>query len=137
MPKPEWGVKRTCASCSTRFYDLARDPIVCPECGATFEIEALTRPRRSRPSPRPEGAKKVVVVEDAEDAVVDDEDEDVVLADVDDDDDDAAVVPAVAVEEEEDPLAADDDVLIEDEEDDADVAPLEGFDDDAEDEDRR
>ena len=135
MPRPEWGVKRICASCSTRFYDLARDPIVCPECGTVFEIEALTRPKRARPSPRSDGVKKVVVVEDAEDVVVDEDDDDVVLADVDEDEDDAAVAPAAVVEED-DPLAADDAVLI-DEDEDEDVAPLEGFDDDAEEEDRR
>lgn len=27
------GTKRTCHSCEVRFYDLARDPIVCPSCG--------------------------------------------------------------------------------------------------------
>nr|WP_202899649.1 FYDLN acid domain-containing protein [Kordiimonas gwangyangensis] len=24
MAKPEWGTKRTCPKCGTRFYDLAR-----------------------------------------------------------------------------------------------------------------
>jgi uncharacterized protein (TIGR02300 family) len=28
------GTKRTCQACEVRFYDLARDPIVCPMCGA-------------------------------------------------------------------------------------------------------
>ena len=34
------GTKRTCqnASCGVRFYDLARDPITCPTCGAAYEI---------------------------------------------------------------------------------------------------
>jgi uncharacterized protein (TIGR02300 family) len=27
------GTKRVCQSCEVRFYDLARDPIVCPACG--------------------------------------------------------------------------------------------------------
>ncbi|HVG81046.1 MAG TPA: FYDLN acid domain-containing protein, partial [Methylomirabilota bacterium] len=26
MAKPEWGTKRICHSCGTRFYDLLRDP---------------------------------------------------------------------------------------------------------------
>jgi hypothetical protein len=25
MVKPEWGTKRTCPKCSTRFYDLGKD----------------------------------------------------------------------------------------------------------------
>ncbi|MCI0429524.1 MAG: TIGR02300 family protein [Rhodospirillales bacterium] len=48
MAKPEWGTKRICHSCGTRFYDLLRDPIVCPSCGTEFDPEALLRTRRSR-----------------------------------------------------------------------------------------
>ena len=32
------GTKRTCQSCSTRFYDLEKKPITCPECGAAYTI---------------------------------------------------------------------------------------------------
>ena len=32
------GIKRTCQSCDERFYDLARDPIICPHCGASYII---------------------------------------------------------------------------------------------------
>ena len=32
MVKPDWGTKRTCPKCSTRFYDLtADDPVHCIE----------------------------------------------------------------------------------------------------------
>ena len=48
VAKPEWGLKRACQGCSTRFYDLKRDPIICPNCGATFDPLAMLRPRRSR-----------------------------------------------------------------------------------------
>lgn len=48
MVKPEWGTKRICHNCGARFYDLHRDPIVCPKCGTTFDPEALLRSRRSR-----------------------------------------------------------------------------------------
>jgi uncharacterized protein (TIGR02300 family) len=30
------GTKRACQSCEVRFYDLGRDPIVCPACGAEY-----------------------------------------------------------------------------------------------------
>ena len=34
MVKPEWGHKRTCPKCSTRFYDLGKeDPVTCINCG--------------------------------------------------------------------------------------------------------
>ena len=42
MPKDEWGVKRICPTCATRFYDLRTDPMTCPNCGAVFTIDSLT-----------------------------------------------------------------------------------------------
>lgn len=48
LAKSEWGLKRTCLSCSARFYDMQRDPIVCPNCEAEFDPLALVRPRRAR-----------------------------------------------------------------------------------------
>ena len=48
MAKPEWGLKRTCLSCGTRFYDMQRNPIACPSCEAEFDPLALVRPRRAR-----------------------------------------------------------------------------------------
>ena len=41
MPKEEWGVKRLCPHCASRFYDLRRDPMTCPECGHSFTAESL------------------------------------------------------------------------------------------------
>lgn len=46
MAKPEWGMKRTCQSCGARFYDMRRDPILCPICQAVYEPERQPRPRR-------------------------------------------------------------------------------------------
>jgi uncharacterized protein (TIGR02300 family) len=30
------GTKRTCLACEVRFFDLARNPILCPSCGAPY-----------------------------------------------------------------------------------------------------
>jgi uncharacterized protein (TIGR02300 family) len=30
------GTKRVCHACAARFYDLSREPIVCPSCGAHY-----------------------------------------------------------------------------------------------------
>ena len=38
MARPELGLKRACQSCSSRFYDLMKAPIVCPKCGTIFEV---------------------------------------------------------------------------------------------------
>ena len=40
MAKPEWGTKRQCQSCGAKYYDFAREPIVCPICQSTYEIVA-------------------------------------------------------------------------------------------------
>ena len=45
MPKEEWGTKRLCPHCATRFYDLNKDPMICPACGAEFTLESLTNGR--------------------------------------------------------------------------------------------
>ena len=39
--KAERGTKRTCqnAECGSRFYDLNRDPVVCPICQTAYQIE--------------------------------------------------------------------------------------------------
>jgi len=41
VAKPELGTKRQCLSCGAKFYDLNKDPIVCPKCGTVFVVQAL------------------------------------------------------------------------------------------------
>ena len=38
MAKPELGTKRLCGSCGAKFYDLSKDPIVCPKCSTVFQM---------------------------------------------------------------------------------------------------
>jgi uncharacterized protein (TIGR02300 family) len=45
MPKDEWGVKRLCPHCGTRFYDLQRDPMTCPNCAHSYTAESLVAGR--------------------------------------------------------------------------------------------
>ncbi len=63
MSKPEWGTKRTCQSCGAHFYDLRKDPIVCPKCGATYDPEAILKSRRRAPEKAVPVAKPVKEVE--------------------------------------------------------------------------
>jgi len=51
--KQAWGTKRQCPNCGARFYDLNKDPIVCPKCQTVYEPEASKPPRRGRPAPVP------------------------------------------------------------------------------------
>ena len=48
MAKPELGTKRLCGSCSAKFYDLSKNPIVCPKCHTVMELAAAARARRGR-----------------------------------------------------------------------------------------
>jgi uncharacterized protein (TIGR02300 family) len=48
LAKAALGVKRTCQSCGARFYDLHRDPIICPKCATVYDPEAASRTRRTR-----------------------------------------------------------------------------------------
>jgi len=50
VAKPEWGTKRICPSCGTRYYDLMHDPVVCPKCSTPFDPEAFLKARRARPA---------------------------------------------------------------------------------------
>ena len=47
MVKPELGTKRHCSGCGARFYDLNKDPIVCPKCHTVLELAAASA--RARP----------------------------------------------------------------------------------------
>jgi uncharacterized protein (TIGR02300 family) len=47
VAKPELGTKRLCTNCGAKFYDLSKDPIVCPKCHSVVEIAVVSS--RSRP----------------------------------------------------------------------------------------
>ncbi len=98
MSHPEWGLKRTCPTCNARFYDMRKQPIVCPKCSATFDAELLIKKKRGRP-PVPEA--KVAPVPGLEDTLDIDIEEDLealeesddILEDTSDFGEDEAVVP--------------------------------------------
>jgi uncharacterized protein (TIGR02300 family) len=37
VAKIELGAKRQCQNCGAKFFDLNKDPIVCPKCGTIFQ----------------------------------------------------------------------------------------------------
>jgi uncharacterized protein (TIGR02300 family) len=37
VAKPELGAKRQCQNCGAKFFDLNKDPIVCPKCRTVFQ----------------------------------------------------------------------------------------------------
>ena len=47
MIQPEWGTKRTCPKCATRFYDLTKDdPVTCIECAHSFQPETILKSKQ-------------------------------------------------------------------------------------------
>lgn len=50
MVKPEWGTKRTCPKCATRFYDLGKeDPVTCIACGINWHPEPVLKSKQPMP----------------------------------------------------------------------------------------
>lgn len=43
MAEKEWGIKRVCLGCGTRFYDFNKSPIICPLCESVFDPEHLSK----------------------------------------------------------------------------------------------
>ncbi len=60
MVKPEWGTKRTCPKCATRFYDLTKeDPVTCISCGNEWIPESVLKSKQPLPfdAPKKDAAK--------------------------------------------------------------------------------
>ena len=54
MVKAEWGTKRTCPKCGTRFYDLGKeDPVVCISCGVAWDPEPILKSKQPLPFDAP------------------------------------------------------------------------------------
>jgi uncharacterized protein (TIGR02300 family) len=80
--KAERGTKRTCQNneCGSRFYDLNRDPIVCPICQSVYKLdaapaEAVAAAPAPAKRPPPQPAEALEGDEDALPAIEGDEEE--------------------------------------------------------------
>ena len=114
MAKPDLGSKHQCQNCGAKFFDLNKDPIVCPKCGTVFQAAS-----RSRVAAKAEEEEDTEVATPAGVEVVS-------LDEVEASEEKAAdpVVDDLEVEEDADDDAADDPFLEEEEEDDDDVSNL-------------
>lgn len=113
MVKPAWGMKRVCQSCGARFYDLQREPIVCPKCSAVYDPDSASRTRRGRSAV----AEKVVALKPAEtaetaeveledvDVDLDVSDEDLVLEEESEEDDEDLIEDASELGEDDEDMA--------------------------------
>jgi uncharacterized protein (TIGR02300 family) len=70
MVKPEWGTKRSCPKCGTRFYDLGKDdPVVCINCSNQWIPEPVLKSKQ--PLPFDDAPKKDAIKDDADLEVAD------------------------------------------------------------------
>ena len=70
MTNPALGTRRRCAACGAPFYDLGRQPISCPKCGAVLTVEPA-RPRKATRVPRPPKGAPPPVLQPEEEADAD------------------------------------------------------------------
>ena len=124
MVKAELGTKRTCPSCATRFYDLLKNPIVCPSCGVSFVAAAILPSKGDFPGAQQQPKPRPVVQEDVEVADV----ELVSLEDAEEpdtaDDETAGIEDVDLGEEAEAPEAGEDDTFLVEEEEEGNVTGL-------------
>ena len=105
MAKPELGAKRQCQACAAKFFDLNRDPIICPKCGTVFQGAPMRAERASakdeESEDEPASAAGVEIVSLDEVEAAEEKAADPVVDDIDVEDDDTAD-DAFLEEEEED-----------------------------------
>jgi len=110
VAKPEWGSKRICPSCGTRYYDLQKPAgeIVCPKCGTQFDPEAFLKTRRARVAAVPEKEAEPVAAEEAtesEEAETLDEEEGTAAKGEGEEEDEELIEDASELGEDEDDMA--------------------------------
>ncbi|MGE4062529.1 MAG: TIGR02300 family protein [Rhodospirillaceae bacterium] len=86
MAKVDLGMKLTCESCGARFYDLNKQPGVCPKCGTANARPVIFKASR-RPSAEDREKAASLAAHKAPPKAADD-DEDVAADDSDDEDED-------------------------------------------------
>jgi uncharacterized protein (TIGR02300 family) len=106
VAKLELGTKRICPNCGAKYYDLDRNPIVCPRCGTHFEVAATPSRVRAQPAPEPEEEEEEVVAEPADAEFV-------TLEEADEETADAGAVAAEGVEDEEEVETTEEDTFLE------------------------
>ena len=78
MVKKEWGKKHFCTKCETKFYDMNKEVLTCPNCGADYKPEKKSG-RRGSASSRPKIEPKIEPEQTTEEKLIEVElDEDLI-----------------------------------------------------------
>ena len=84
MEKENWGIKRICLSCSIRFYDFDKSPIICPACSSVFDPDYLSK-KKTKSSYEKTADIDTIKIDDVDDIMADDDD---VIVSIDEQDED-------------------------------------------------
>ncbi len=76
MPKEIWGSKHLCENCGTKFYDLQRSPVECPECGDHLEV-FFKETQNNIPDDQERGVIDISLDDSTEESVKSDSDDDI------------------------------------------------------------
>jgi uncharacterized protein (TIGR02300 family) len=68
VAKAELGTKRLCVNCSAKFYDLNKDPIVCPKCHTVLQLAAVATRARPEAARAAQAVEEEVVVPESPEA---------------------------------------------------------------------
>src|SRR5579871_5198597 len=68
VAKPELGTKRACGNCGAKFYDLNKDPIICPKCATVFQAAPPPTSRSRHEAARPAAPAEEAVVPETPEA---------------------------------------------------------------------
>ncbi len=103
VAKPDLGLKRQCPNCGTKFFDLGKNPAVCPKCGTVIQGASVARAAArgavvDDDEPEVEAGAELISLEDVEVA----EEKAVVAADDEVEIEDEAADDTFLEEEEED-----------------------------------
>jgi uncharacterized protein (TIGR02300 family) len=88
LSKPELGTKRDCPSCGAKFYDLNKNPAVCPKCKHEFVPDTGAKAKRAKPveKPKEKPVKRAVIADDDDNVSLDAlRDEELAADDLDED----------------------------------------------------
>ena len=87
MTKPNLGKKRTCLSCEARFFDLNKNPAICPKCGEEYKLPVTKVKKTSQPDQKNENVEAAKVDPLAKETQVDDFTTELDDSDIEDEDD--------------------------------------------------
>jgi uncharacterized protein (TIGR02300 family) len=68
VAKPDLGTKRLCGNCGVKFYDLDKDPIVCPKCHTVMQLTAAAARARPEAVAEPAAAEEEVAAPETQEA---------------------------------------------------------------------